>query len=312
VVVEGRLGEFRETDGEPTWQDWAARTEFFTAVGRLAPEVFLQLRADVFPLFVRARKAGAIAQDPLLWTDSGLDETVARVIGKRRGRSPARRRRNRERPVFLNFRVALLSWADSFHLRSRWVLAATLHALVRLQLTEERGRSRKRRTTDALQLTPGDGWTPLADPRFLRAGDVVPTPFSFEHEGWWSREQTVSAFRSDIRAAFETELAKYIQRETRQARSRGWVRTARSRGGGRTRHYEWLVRYQIQGWSHAQIAKEYTSTSKAVSLGLRSASAELRIRLRQPAKGGRPSGTSKRRSDPGASRSDARRKPVDD
>jgi hypothetical protein len=56
-------------------------------------------------------------------------------------------------------------------------------------------------------------------------------------------------------------------------------------------HFEWLVRYQIQGWSHRKIADAYsdkTLTEDAIGKAIRKTSKLVGLTVRQPGKAGRP------------------------
>ncbi|AST57377.1 mitochondrial outer membrane protein IML2 [Thermoanaerobacterium thermosaccharolyticum] len=53
-------------------------------------------------------------------------------------------------------------------------------------------------------------------------------------------------------------------------------------------HFEWFVRYQIQGWSKEKIAKEYYVTRQNVSNAIKEIADLVGLKPRPASKGGRP------------------------
>jgi hypothetical protein len=86
-------------------------------------------------------------------------------------------------------------------------------------------------------------------------------PFSFSASGWRITDETRNAFAARVTAEFKSYLAGYEKRVRRQAEEAGWTKTPQIRksekGPDAFRHFEWLVRWQCQRWTTAEIGKEY-------------------------------------------------------
>ena len=90
---------------------------------------------------------------------------------------------------------------------------------------------------------------------------VEEVPFSFSDFGWIITNETKKAFVARTKAHFNSHLTGYVTRLKRRAEEAGWKKTPAIRKSGKHpdsfRHFEWLVRWQCQGWTTTQIAKKY-------------------------------------------------------
>ena len=78
--------------------------------------------------------------------------------------------------------------------------------------------------------------------------------FTFEHPGDDLTRKSRKQIEDEIRQAFETELEAYIQSMLGLCEQRGFVPVPKKYDD---RHFLMLARYQVQGWTHEMIRKEY-------------------------------------------------------
>jgi len=92
--------------------------------------------------------------------------------------------------------------------------------------------------------------------------ELIEQAFSFSDFGWRIANETRKAFVQRVRAEFNSNLAGYVRRVERRAEDAGWTKTPEIRKSRKDsdpfRHFEWLVRWQCQGWTSTEIAKEYS------------------------------------------------------
>jgi hypothetical protein len=109
---------------------------------------------------------------------------------------------------------------------------------------------------------------------------------------WIPHEQTFAEADKQIRAVFEEHHLAYMARIRRLAEQRGLIPTVEKR---KLEHFEWLVRFQVQGWTYAKIARtclaDYVGDPKTRESTVRtvipSIAAAVDVPLR-PAHAGRP------------------------
>lgn len=106
----------------------------------------------------------------------------------------------------------------------------------------------------------------FSDPETFR-----PELFFFRSDWPLVEVETRQQAAARIRAEFEKELNVYLDAIEDQAKAAGMERTPqkRARKGDATQHYEWLARSEVQGWSHAQIAKYYRVEKGTVETAVR-------------------------------------------
>lgn len=98
--------------------------------------------------------------------------------------------------------------------------------------------------------------------------------------------------REDYKRKIEPIIDAYIERSLERAEQEGFKPPPKKRK--LEEHCEWLVRYQIQGWTHSQIADEYyENTERAlgedtIGKAVRNTAHLVKITLREPDPGGRP------------------------
>ena len=82
--------------------------------------------------------------------------------------------------------------------------------------------------------------------------------FSFLNRGWELTEETRSSTEKRIREAFEATLRGYLDDLERRAEADGWGENAPeirpSLNADPYRHLEWLVKWQVLGWTTPDIA----------------------------------------------------------
>jgi len=159
-------------------------------------------------------------------------------------------------PELVDIKKALIYWSDHFHLNTEWILNDALNTLFY--------------------------WTilPNANLEWLPKGstywDSRLEPFSVG--AWKPIEESERQFRDRVKA----ELDKYII----AAKEMDDLISVPDKN--QMDHFEWLVYYQVQNWSHSKIANTYYVTRKNVSQRLDEISKLCEIPLRPYGKPGRP------------------------
>jgi hypothetical protein len=249
------LGEFFEpgSDAEPTW---VARQWFLAAVERLAPEVLDGLRHDVLPVY-RDVNEGAGSHEAVIEAD---DETPwLEIVQEPRYAAWA--------PLI----DALVKWAQPYHLDANWII---YRALLTLQHWGESGQ------VSGWQHAPRSGSLPLLE------GELH---YQFRHLAWVPLMWTRSHYEGMVRKAFEQHLTAYLDNLETAAIERGLKRTPewRTRDQSPGRHFEWLVRWQVQRWTLQQIANPESVGRQTVRDALQNTAAAIDLPLRK-GKPGRP------------------------
>jgi hypothetical protein len=138
---------------------------------------------------------------------------------------------------------SLRKWANGYHVGAPWVLDAALDTLHDWLTTTRR---------KLIWIYPSELEAPLVTEN--------ETYFHLRHYGWDVRSETRVDFEKAVRAAFEAYLEHYLAEIAQKATRMGWKRTSEwrvrnDRDPGE--RFEWLVRWQVQGWTKNAIANHY-------------------------------------------------------
>ncbi|MFL5482871.1 MAG: hypothetical protein ACJ8AK_11845 [Gemmatimonadaceae bacterium] len=215
----------------PTEHDKAghyARTAFIEKIEEFAQEVLVDLAESVRPNYERIR--AVMDQDELL----SLDAETLRKLG------------NTDRNEFAVLIAALEDWIKRHSLNTEWVRNMVLRTLFEW--------------TGTIVVVPGRRLQ-FSAPISVKKSKWAEMPFSFSDNGWRITDETEKAFVARVSAEFNSHLGGYVRRVRSQAEEAGWTKTPKIRKSDKDsdlfRHFEWLVRWQCQRWTHAKIAKEY-------------------------------------------------------
>jgi hypothetical protein len=205
-----------------------ARLEFIGKIEELAQEVLVDLAKSVRPHYERVRTT--MDQSELL----PLDAETLRQLAKN-GRNE-----------FASLLAALEGWIERHNLNAEWVRDMVLRTLFHWtgKIVVVQGQR--------LQFT-----APISGPN----SKMAEVPFSFSESGWRITDETRATFFARITAEFDSYLAGYMSRVESRAEEAGWTRATQIRksekGADVFRHFEWLVRWQCQGWTTTEIANQY-------------------------------------------------------
>jgi hypothetical protein len=239
-------------------------------VEELSPEVLASLRASVLPTYAEIWTTGAnSAKCP---DRSGWETSQAIIMGG-------------AFPHLAPVTSALQKWATDFHLTDPWLIDLALFTL-----------NTWTRYPEVLELEPAAFQMPPSGHHDTKGIEPPHLPM------WRPTLESWADYEARTRAWFEATLRTY-KRETKEyAASRGIHPTPQKRPRGSddvSLHFEWLVRYQVQGWSFAKIAAHYDkgfenvsktrghvehSGARQVSRAVRETADYLRLRLRPPGK----------------------------
>lgn len=86
--------------------------------------------------------------------------------------------------------------------------------------------------------------------------------FGYNGYGWDPRMYTWNEFEKKLDAAFEKYKKLYRARTENFMRENGYVEGKEKRN---LEHFDWLVRYQIQGWGIGEIADYYSANGKIIT-----------------------------------------------
>jgi hypothetical protein len=227
-----RLVEYHDpSDSDSQWvRNW--RTVFLQRVAHVAPEVLTSLADAVLPAF----RAAWEESQPFVRTHFFLRGRAAldRIPDELRG------------PSLPTFGAALDAWANRWHLSDAWILDAALSTL-RLW------------TTHPEKLAgPLYWWDPWG------AGAPQPTTLTLH----WS---PITQEWADFEEAALKELERYrikVERWAREQRLKRAPEKRARRDGDAGLHFEWLARWQVQGWPHLSSAVEKAVKETAALIGL--------------------------------------------
>ncbi len=247
-----RIGpEYR--DPRIDYSRWSAQKLFLERVSELVPETLDSLRQDVLPAFRRAAEATRPSPRPPTHVGPFGDPSVRRA-------SPIPWRTwaqitidvYAKQPEMSALRDRLSTWSSHWNLTDDWALDSAIRTLRSME-----AKSRRRASVDI------DGELVLLPPWVVAGARIV--PFTFERRGWIPQKQQWIAYQAETREEFEHQLKKYRDDWASWLEASGPWRPGlkrspekRTRGGDDAfRHSDWLVRFQVQGWTHERIAKEY-------------------------------------------------------
>lgn len=205
-----------------------ARLEFIGKIEELAQEVLVDLAESVRPNYERVRSIIDQAE-PL-----SLDAEILRHLAKN------------GRDEFAPLLAALEGWIERHSLNAEWVRNMALRTLFHW--------------TGKIVVVQGQPLRFMA-PISANNSEIIEQPFSFSDYGWRITNETRTTFIARITAEFNSYLGGYLSRVESRAEGAGWTRTPQIRKSEKDsdlfRHFEWLVRWQCQGWTTTEIAKEY-------------------------------------------------------
>ena len=180
-------------------------------------------------------------------------------------------------------------WAGRWHIAEEWCIEQALWALSYWSSQEDLRIEQQLPLFQSHDLGKQLGWD-LEIPQYLTYRRIPigshEQRFAFEHKGWDLIKITRAGAEQKLRAAFEEALSGYLDRMESLAATRGLVPVPQKRG---TEHFEWLVRYQVQGRSFQAIARDACRDRKTVADAVRETAALLQLSLRPPGQPGRPS-----------------------
>ena len=228
---------------------WDARRTFLEKIEDVAPEVLNSLRDDVFPHY---------RQPPEL-----LEESPTPVDEKHRPLAPELRNLiagTADPKVYDSslqneqLRTALSAWARRFNLGEAWVLRAATGTLAMWSLG-----------------VSYNTWIYPAPGYFFGLTEEE-RQFAFAHPGWQPDILTRDQIAANTRAAFEIHLKRYLDRIEGLAAAWGLERTSEKRsrwGQDASRHFEWLVRWQVQGWTQKRLRKEFETHQNTIASAIK-------------------------------------------
>jgi hypothetical protein len=204
-----------------------AQLEFIRKIEELAQEVLVNLAESVRPNYERVR---SLMDEPKLLS---LDAATLRNLA------------TNDRHEFAPLLAALEAWVHRQNLNADWVRNMVLRTLFHWT---------------GNVVAQGQRLQFVA-PIPVRNAVMTKIPFSISDYGWRITEETRTTFIARITVKFDSYLAGYLSRVESRAEEGGWTRTPQIRksekGSDVFRHFEWLVRWQCQGWTTTAIAKEY-------------------------------------------------------
>lgn len=102
---------------------------------------------------------------------------------------------------------------------------------------------------------------------------------------WDPREETWDEFEEKIDGLYERYKEAYRKRTEEFFKQNGYVKGKEKYEDS---HFEWFVRYQVQGWSKEKIAREYHVTRQSVTNAINEIGDLVGLKPRPASKGGRP------------------------
>jgi hypothetical protein len=235
-----------------------ARLLFLSRIKATAPEVLESLRDAVLPAYTYRHDG-----EPLSWgTLRGIGDRIQSLPPERQADALALWGAPDPRPLV----NAMRAWAARYKLADDWLMDDALHTVLMWAGTPQ--------LIASLNFHP-DGWgcaIPEPRPLVLMWEPTMLTWAEFERQAQYEMQQ--------YRAHVEEWAAGLGLKPSPE-------KNAPRRTGDAGLHFEWLVRYQVQGWTHQQIATHYRRSyatdrrkSDPVSRALRDTAALIGLTLR--------------------------------
>lgn len=161
----------------------------------------------------------------------------------------------------------LLEWGMSFHLADDWILDQAL------------------RTVNAWARGENVAWVnPLRD--WAIRGDTLKQPLHIPVSRWDPRRESLKDAHARMLEECRNFLRQYLEEAWRYEGS-GSQLPASDDGLMKTNleHFEWLVRWQVNGWTYSEIAKHYFVEVGTVKTELKRTAEVVGIRRRRGAPG---------------------------
>lgn len=114
---------------------------------------------------------------------------------------------------------------------------------------------------------------------------VEPWNESLNPIAWDPREETWDEFEKKIDELYKHYKEAYRKRTEEFFKKNGYVKGKEKYEDS---HFEWFVRYQVQGWSKEKIAREYHVTRQSVTNAIDEIGDLVGLKPRPTSKGGRP------------------------
>ena len=252
-----------------------ARVDFLQAVSQWAPEVWKDLRRDVwrayretFALIAREKARGSKVHKEIKPSDRNMAVTLTSDDAA----DWFRKARERDDPTILPLAGAFERWATRHWLRAEWLWDAVL------------------RTLSAWEGNPALAkrlrW-------FIRPTGYEMLPldeleFKITYSRWMAWDPTTRdrrQARAEVLADLEEYVDDYLDRVAKLAEQHSFVPIRRRHA---TRHMQWAVLYQVKGMTFAAIGRQAGKTDAAVRTTVTPLLELIGLPLRRISKGGRP------------------------
>jgi hypothetical protein len=232
-----------------------AREEFLKALERRAPAVRLSLAQEVLSRYKKISEslAGATRVDLAPWPEH-LSEMVRLNYASK---DDLRRLPVNLRPM-LRFELALCDWARRWNLLDAWLFREVLATLM-----------------DWHRFRATNNWANIPHKRMVN----MDSAFRFDYPPFDAKIDTWKSYERRAKAAFKSAFDDYLERAKHQ--STGALK-AREHN---PYHFDWLVEFQINNLSYADIGKEYGIDPSTVHQVIRSTSYLIGLTLRNVRRG---------------------------
>lgn len=235
------VGEYDTVDGLHT--RLRSQRFFLHRAANLVPELLPSLAEAIEPLPAEA------LEWPDDLDDGGGYERLAEGVSR-----------------FEQFRASITQWQDRWNLTDDWI-PQELHSALCWTSGNLRASERVSAAWTWFALEPVRPFSPIYPPTgglpgttgFKHTVAKPLAPLFVFRARWYAQYE----FRADIsrwlRRQFEKELTAYLNAVENQMKTAGLVRTSTKRprrSGDPLQHFDWLVRFQVQCWTQARIARE--------------------------------------------------------
>ncbi len=202
---------------------------FLECLEALVPEVLEDLRKTVLPIYGCAKTETEDGLPLYPWVD--VRERWERVDSA-------------THPLTYQLGFALAAWAQRHHLSDNWLLEVALSTANRWDEQQQGSAS-----------TREDPHEPTGFVRPLSVGvNTFASTFTFTHDGWVPTWETRANYIAGLQKALEEALRAHLDSRETEARNRGLKRSSSKREVDRD--LDWLIRWQVQGWTWTRIQRE--------------------------------------------------------